>query len=272
MKAPFKILTTTAVAGALVAAGIAGAAPANAAANPDVTVQGVITLQTTVIAVPALTPSTPLLVNTNTGSHGSLELWVVVNGAVVDAGPVFQDAAGNASVDVIKELGEAAFNTAAFGYGVVPAGTYQAYLTEAATTDYGYPTQTNFLAAQSPTLTLAVSKVKTSISGFSTKTKKIKHGAYLSKKVDKFTVANAAGAKVTLQYKKKGGKWKNVNSVTTSLYSTSSTKLTDGYRYNQALKSGGKSYPRGTQYFRILVKATGYSSGAKSKAFKFVVK
>jgi hypothetical protein len=259
-------LTTAAVSAALVAGGVAG--PATAA---DVVVPGAITIDAP--AVVGITSYDKPATNVTIAGDGSyVHFWILQNGAWVETYKTFLTVAyGSPSatkpLDIVGAI-QGGYTSAS---NPIAAGSYPFHLTVDANDTYTNGVSTSYSAAQTPDYTLNVSKVGTTITGFKTKTKVIKKGNYLSKKADIFTVNNGgAGAKVVFQYKKPGSKkWKNLASTTlTAGYNDG--KFKDGYVYNQGLK--GKSYPKGTQYFRVLVKETPFSTGAVSKKFKFKVK
>lgn len=266
MKSPFKIFTATAVAGALVAGGIVGAAPAFADGVPT---PGTISFTASPIAIDSF--GEPKLDVTINGEGRYLHVWSFVNGVWADvyqtyiSGP-YGAASTTNTIDIV-----AALHGTSYYSEPLAAGSYAFHFTTDADDTFTNNVETSYSAAQSPDVSLSVSKAITKISGFSTKTKKIKHGHYLGSKTkgDKFTVKNPGVTKIILQYKKKGGKWHNIDVNKTSSYNQLS--FTGGYLYRQGLHNG-KAYPRGTQYFRIVSKGTAFTTGATSKAFKFIVK
>jgi len=247
------LVTTAAVSAALVAGGIAG--PANAV--DPVTVQPVITLPTLSGTVTATTASLPLTINTSTLDNVSVKYWLVTNGVPTEQFSFgYPDASGNVTGDLFAKM---------ISSKDLPVGTYGIYFTTAAFTDYfSDPTpDVNYLAAQSPTLTLSVTPLTTKITGWKTKTKVAKYKKTI--KVSSFTLRNVGpDATVVVQFKKKGAKsWKTYEKSTTfSGFPAVVPVKTKGIN---AFKS---KFLKGTYYFRILVKATPYATGAVTKQVK----
>lgn len=269
MKA-LKILTTAAVAGALVATAVAG--PASAA---DIlqTVQPTIITNVPSVVVPAYTESAPITVNTSALGETDVTGWVTHNGATFNTGTVYQDSTGNASYDVLAKI-----SSSVFAYGDVEPGDYSVYFTSAQIDDrsYAYPddTVTTYLAAQSASVSVHVDKLTSSITGFKTKTRVAKYNkSKLFVTIGKPTVINAgANGRAYVEYKtSKKGKWHTATTSAITIFSSDkySYKLPYG-KFNSVKK--GKIMKRGTYYLRVVVKPSAFVTGATSKTVKIKVK
>jgi hypothetical protein len=270
VKSPLKILTTATVAGALVAGGIAGAAPAFA--DTENTVQPVISLPAPAVAtVPALTATVPVALNLTAGDDATVTTTIAYNGAVFAGDNAYPDASGNATVDLIDQI---KYDVAS---GAAPAaGTYTFTFSAAADDGYDFSTDpithTTYLPAQSAPFTLTITKLGTTISGWKTKSKSAKYGKFI--KVSSPTIHGLGpSAKVVFQYKKKGAKkWKTDESETTPSYTPADFKLTTN-KFNAVHVHGKlKRLKRGTYYFRLVVKSSAYVNGATTKQIKLTWK
>ncbi|MDM4762861.1 hypothetical protein QT381_07555 [Galbitalea sp. SE-J8] len=259
-----QLAAVAAVASALVLGGIA--APASAATEQPIA--GFINPATTAVAVPALGAATlPFSTNAFDPRYGGdLDLTIVANGATY-ARPYAADVdtAGNGTLDIIKSLSYAVFD-----YGSVPAGTYTLTLTSAGEQYYNddYSVKTIVGAAQSAPVTVTVSKVTTTITGWKTKAKSAKYRKRI--RVSSPTVHGLGpDAKIVIQYRKKGAKkWKADESSTTPSYAPLTYKLRTQPFNGVHVKGKIRPLKRGTYYFRILIKPSPYVTGAATKQIK----
>ncbi|MFT4122937.1 MAG: hypothetical protein QM635_03795 [Microbacteriaceae bacterium] len=257
---PVRLALGGLTAGALAVGGVA--APASAT---DSTVAGYITPSTTAVSVPAYS-SAPITVSSNIydpSYGGYLDTVIVANGAsYVRSYDVDLGTTGTGTVDLIQSISYAAFD-----YGDVPAGSYQVYFQSDGDYHYqnDYADKVTVTGAQSAVVTVTVTKLHTTISGWKTTSKSAKYGHYI--KLASPTLKNAGlGAKVVLQYRKKGSKtWRTSESTTLSTVGSATSYKLKLSKFNTIKHKVAK---RGTYYLRLIVKGNDYISGAHTKEVK----
>jgi len=258
------IITTAALSTALVAGSMAG--PALAA---DVAVQPVIALSAPSVSVKA-NGTAPLAININQGGSTTFLRGYVIgkNGVPVLGASIQQDDLGNATVDVIDQI-----SAGLYQYGDVPAGTYSFYVAseQGSRYDSASDTRTTYLPAQSAVIPVKISKTKTKITGWKTKSKSARYGKLIN--TSNPTIRNYnSGADIVLQYKtSKKGKWKT-SEVGQGYGNTTTAKFKLTTSPFNTIKNRSKPVKRGTYYFRVKIKATPYSTGAVTKQIKLTWK
>lgn len=269
----------TVAAAALVAGSFVVAAPAQAA---DTTVAGVINVATTSASVAALSPlSIPVSTNAvDPRSGGYMDATIVANGATYTRSyAVDIDTAGNGALDVMKSLSYAAFN-----YSDVPAGTYTITLSQPQDTVYNadFSSRTIYTAATSAPITVTVTPLATSVSNWAAKTKKVNYGKLITLKE---TFVNNAGPSnsINVQYKKgKKGAWKAVYAGVITTYSSTAVtypikwkkfdSVAEPKKGHKNKRGASNSLTRGVWYFRLVIPASPFATGATSDAIKITVK
>lgn len=235
-------------------------APAQAA---DATVAGYINVSSTAVGVSAY-KTAPVSVSTNVLYPGYSTYF---DATVVHSGATFPntlagntDTSGNGLIDLIDVISWAEFNGRD-----VPAGNYTVTLHADQESYYGADdSYTTITAANSAPITVKVSKLHTTITGWKTKSKSAKYKKRV--KLSSPTVKNGGlGTKVIFQYKKKGSKtWKTSESGTLGYSSATSYKIkTQAFNlvHNKLAK-------KGTYYFRFKVVGNGFVTGAVTKQVK----
>jgi hypothetical protein len=264
VKSPLRILTATAVSAALVAGGIAGAAPA-LAADP-VAAAGSVSIDNGAVSMSSFDKP---VVNLSIAGDGSyVHFWVFKGGAWTETYKtfVYNGAGAPTTTEPLDIAGALAGSSSA--YNPTPSGSYPIHLTVDAFTDYTNNVYTSYAAAQSPDYVVNVSKLPTKITGWKTKSKSAKHGKDI--KISSPVIYNAgSSAKWVFQYKKKGSKTWHTSESGTLSYTVVAKQKFKTHAFNTIKHKIAK---RGSYYFRFMVKDSAFITGAVTKQIKLTWK